>query len=115
MHQNINDIAIKLNREFIDALNRNDLEKLQTKFSVNNLLYNEIFEILNSYFGNSIPELFIGEKNIEIFKYDDSHNFGCEISIFTMDNKHTDLTLHTELELTFDNEIQLRFRLIEVM
>ncbi|MFD2942824.1 hypothetical protein [Flavobacterium notoginsengisoli] len=103
--------AFQLNAELVENINSMNFENLKSNFGINSAVFEEIKEELFDYFETEdIPKLKILETNFSIFKYDSLEGFGIEAKLFTVDNKETELTLHTE----FDNNT-LRFKLIEVM
>jgi len=111
IEENNAQIAFKLNAELIENINALDFENLKNKFEINAAVFEEIREDLSEYFETEdFPKLKILETNFSIFKYDSIDGFGIETKIFTLDNKETELTLHTE----FCNN-NLNFKLIEVM
>ena len=109
--ENIFLIAFKLNSELIENINSLNFENLKNNFEINSAVFEEIKEELFGYFETeSLPKLKILETHFSIFKYYSTEGFGIEAKIFTLDNKETELTLHTEF---YNNS--LRFKLIEVM
>ncbi|MFC0779733.1 hypothetical protein [Flavobacterium sp. HJSW_4] len=109
--ENISPIAFKLNSELLENINSMDFENLKNNFGINSAVFEEIKEELFDYFETeNLPKLKILQTHFDIFKYDSTEGFGIEAKIFTLDNKETELTLHTE----FCNN-NLRFKLIEVM
>ncbi|MBS7252739.1 hypothetical protein [Flavobacterium branchiicola] len=111
IEENNAQIAFKLNAELIENINARDFENLKNKFRINTAIFEEIKEELSEYFrSEDFPKLKILETNFSLFKYDSIEGFGIEAKIFTLDNKETELTLHTE----FCNN-SLNFKLIEVM
>lgn len=109
--KNISPIAFQLNSELIENINAMDFENLNSNFGINSAVFEEIKEELFDYFETeNIPKLKILDTHFSIFKYDSTEGFGIEAKIFTLDNKETELTLHTEY---YNNYLQ--FKLIEVM
>ena|SRR6218665_119130 len=110
-NKTISQTAFQLNAELVENINSMNFENLKINFGINSAVWEEIKEELVDYFETeNLPKLKIVETNFSIFKYDSIEGFGIEVKLFTVDNKETELTLHTE----FDNNT-LRFKLIEVM
>lgn len=110
----INEIAFELNTELIEAINKMNLEELQTKFGITGLIFEEIREELILSYG-TIPKFKIFPEHIKLFEYNNEEGFGIEIALFTVNHIKTELTLHTELIRRPATGYQLRYRLIEVM
>ncbi|RZJ49850.1 MAG: hypothetical protein EOO44_17515 [Flavobacterium sp.] len=108
------ELSLNLITELLEAINKNNLEVLKTKFQISEAVYEEINEVLNSYFINSIPKLYPNKNRFEMFKYENSEDFGIEIDL-EVKNEPTELTLHTELHHLGNKNYELRYRLIEVM
>ncbi|MBL0735685.1 hypothetical protein JI750_02230 [Flavobacterium sp. GN10] len=109
--EKISPIAFKLSSELIENINAKDFENLKTNFGINSAVFEETKKELFDYFETeNLPKLKILETHFSIFKYNTTEGFGIEAKIFTLDNKETELTLHTEF---YNNT--LRFKLIEVM
>lgn len=111
VEKSIRETAFKLTFELVENINKKNFKNLEDNFSINPAVLEEIKEELFDYFETeNLPKLKILETHFDIFKYDSTEGFGIEATIFTLDNKETELTLHTEF---YNNN--LRFKLIEVM
>ncbi|MFB9078632.1 hypothetical protein ACFFLS_14965 [Flavobacterium procerum] len=111
VEKSIKETAFKLTCELVENINTEDFEKLKNNFGINSAVLEEIKEELFDYFETeNLPKFKILETHFDIFKYDSTEGFGIEAKIFTLDNKETEVTLHTEF---YNNS--LKFKLIEVM
>jgi hypothetical protein len=111
VEKSITEAAFKLTCELIESINQKNFKNLEDNFNISPAVLEEIKEELFDYFETEkLPKLKILETHFEIFKYDTTEGFGIEATIFNLDNKETELTLHTEF---YNNN--LRFKLIEVM
>lgn len=110
----IKELSLNLITELLEAINQDNLEVLKTKFQISEVVYEEINEVLNSYFNNSKPNLYPNKNRFEMFKYENSEDFGIEIDLETK-NELTELTLHAELHNLGNKNYELKYRLIEVM
>ncbi|MHC0443830.1 hypothetical protein ACWA1F_00380 [Flavobacterium sp. 3-218] len=110
-NENIIQTAFDLNVQFVANINTMNFENLNSKFEINQAVFEEIKEELFDYFGtDNLPKLKILITDFIVFKYNSGEKLGIEAKLFTEDNKETELTLHTEF---YNNS--LRFKLIEVM
>lgn len=111
----VKDIAYKLCSEFIAIINLEDFEKLDQKFGISLVVWNEIKEnVLRYYFQNTNFKLFISYDFFEIFDYEDG-DYGIEAHLNDQNGQWTELTLRADLIRQADDQYQLDYRLIEVM
>ena len=111
---NIKKLSLNLITELLEAINQENLEVLKIKYQISEVVYEEINEVLNSYFDNYKPKLYPNKNKFEIFKYDNCEDFGIEIDLKT-ETELTELTLHTELHKCDNENYELKYKLIEVM
>ena len=107
-------IAFDLNQQLLNSISNKNLISLNKQFNISSPIFEEIEDELISVNLNT-TKLTVESSNFEVFKYNDSNNYGIEASIFTIDGKITDLTINTELIVQESNQYYLNYRLIEIM
>jgi hypothetical protein len=107
-------IAFDLNQQLLKSISNKNLISLNKQFNISSPIFEEIEDELISVNLNT-TKLTVESSNFEVFKYNDSNNYGIEASIFTIDGKITDLTINTELIVQESNQYYLNYRLIEIM
>jgi len=107
-------IAFELNQQLLNSISEKSSLSLEDKFNITAQIFEEIEEELSSV-NLSTTKLKVESSHFEVFKYNDSNNYGIEASLFTNDGKITDLTINTELVINKSEQYHLNYRLIEIM
>ena len=108
-------IAFNKCSEFLKNISENNLETLENDFDISPAIFEEIMEAIKPYNKQTENNIFrIKELEFEVFKYNNV-DFGIEATLFTNQNKKTELTLHADLINQELAKYKFQYKLIEVM